>query len=133
MKFDHIGIIVENIEKATKLMVDDHNLQKCGEKIVETEIDVILQFLVDNNGLRYELIKPNSPNSPLNKVLEKKNNNKIHHVAYLVENIDQKCNDFREKGYGFLTNFFSAKAFDGARVIFLMSPLGFIIELIEKR
>ena len=81
MKFDHIGIIVENIQNATKLMVDDQNLQQCGEKIVEAEIDVILQFLVDNNGLRYELIKPNSPNSPLNKVLEKKNNNKIHHIT----------------------------------------------------
>ena len=133
MKFDHIGIIVENIEKATKLMIDDHNLQQCGGKIVETEIDVILQFLVDNNGLRYELIEPNSPNSPLHKVLERKNSNKMHHIAYLVEDIDQKCNYFREKGYGFLTNFFSANAFDGARVIFLMSPLGFIIELIEKK
>tara|TARA_B100000959_G_C14601311_1_gene468220 strand:+ start:84 stop:485 length:402 start_codon:yes stop_codon:yes gene_type:complete len=133
MKFDHIGIIVENIEKATKLMIDDHNLQQYGEKIVETEIDVILQFLVDDNGLRYELIKPNSPSSPLHKVLERKNSNKMHHTAYLVENIDQKCNDFREKGYGFLTNFFFANAFGGARVIFLMSPLGFIIELIEKK
>ena len=132
MKFHHIGIIVENIEKATKLMIHDHHLQSDGEKIIETEIDVILQFLVDNNHLRYELIQPNSSNSPLHNVLERKNSNKMHHVAYTVEDIDQKCNDFRANGYGFLTNFFSAKAFDGSRVIFLMSPLGFIIELIEK-
>ena len=91
-----------------------------------------MQFLVDNNHLRYELIQPNSSNSPLHNVLERKNSNKMHHVAYTVEDIDQKCNDFRANGYGFLTNFFSAKAFDGSRVIFLMSPLGFIIELIEK-
>jgi catechol 2,3-dioxygenase-like lactoylglutathione lyase family enzyme len=133
MIFDHIGIIVKNIDKAVEILVDDHNLKRCGNKVVETEIDVILQFLVDDKGLRYEIIEPSNSSSPLNKVLESKNTNKIHHIAYLVEDIDQKCDHFREKGYGFLTKYFAAKVFNGARVIFLMSPLGFILELIEKK
>ncbi len=133
MIFDHIGIIVKDIDHATKILIDDHGLECFGGKIVETEINVTLQFLVDDEGLRYEIIEPNDSTSPLNKVLENKNINKIHHIAYRVDNLDGKCEDFRAKGYGFLTNYFSAKVFGGARVIFLMSPIGFILELIEKK
>jgi len=132
MVFDHIGIIVNNIDKATEILMDDHDLKIYGDKIIEPEINVIIQFLVDSKGLRYEIIEPNHPNSPLHKIIVNKNINKIHHIAYQVNNIDEKCEYFRQQGYGYLTKYFRAKIFDNARVIFLMSPIGFVIELIEK-
>ena len=132
MHFDHIGIIVKELEKAREIFQDDFPGFSVSEVFLDEGIGVKIQFLEYKNGNRIELIEPLSSKSLLRSVLEKRNSSKIHHLAYLCRNIEDTCNDFRKKGYGFLTKFYNAKAFNGARIIFLLSPLNFIIELIEN-
>lgn len=131
MKFDHIGIVVECIEESRAIFERDFSGFSSSKVYLDKEIDVKIQFIEYENSNKIELIEPLSEVSPIRSVLEKKNISNIHHLAYLCENIEETCNSFRDKGYGFLTKFYNAEAFNGARVIFLLSPLNFIVELIE--
>ena len=69
--------------------------------------------------------------SPLYKIAIS-NRQSLHHIAYKVKNFDKKIKLVRQLGYAFLTKTFNAKAFNNKRVIFLLSPFGFIVELIEN-
>ena len=131
MKFDHIGIVVKSIEESRTIFESDLPGFSSSRIYVDKEIDVKIQFIEYPNSNKIELIEPLSKASPIKSVLEKKNSTNIHHLAYSCKDIKKTCNSFRDKGYGFLTNFYYAEAFNGARVIFLLSPLNFIVELIE--
>ena len=131
MKFDHIGIVVESIEESRLIFDNDLPGFSSSKIYIDKAIDVKIQFIEYQNLNKIELIEPLSESSPIRSVLEKKNSTNIHHLAYLCKDIHKTCNEYREKGYGFLTKFFHAEAFEGAKVIFLLSPLNFIIELIE--
>lgn len=131
MKFDHIGLVVKNIEESVSLFSSDLPGFASSAIYTDKNIDVRIQFIEYQNSNKIELIQPLSELSPIKSVLDKKNSSNIHHLAYSCKNIEQTCNHLREKGYGFLTKFYQAEAFNGARVIFLLSPLDFIVELIE--
>tara|TARA_B100000212_G_C27380779_1_gene536957 strand:- start:1429 stop:1833 length:405 start_codon:yes stop_codon:yes gene_type:complete len=131
MRFDHIGIVVKNIEESIAIFERDFPGFLLSEVYFDKEIDVKIQFIEYENSNKIELIEPLSKESPIRSFLEKKNSSNIHHIAYSCNDIEATCTDLREKGYGFLTNFYNAVAFDGARVIFLLSPMNFIVELIE--
>lgn len=132
MKFDHIGIVVKSIEDSRKIFENDFPGFSVSKIFIDKEIDVKIQFLEYQNYNKIELIEPLSESSPIRSVIDKKNSSNIHHVAYSCKNLEKTCNSLREKGYGFLTKFYYAEAFNGARVIFLLSPLNFIIELVEE-
>jgi len=131
MEFDHIGLVVHSLEEARTTFNNDFPGASMSQVFFDYEIDVKIQFIEYKNSNRIELIEPLSDESPIRSVLNKKNSSNIHHLAYLCKNIEGVCHDLRGKGYGFLTKFYKAKAFNGSRVIFLLSPLSFIVELIE--
>jgi methylmalonyl-CoA/ethylmalonyl-CoA epimerase len=131
MKFDHIGIVVESIKRSRAIFERDLPGFSSSKIYIDKEIDVKIQFIEYHNSNKIELIEPLSASSPIRSVLEKKNSSNIHHLAYSCRDIEETCNIYRDKGYGFLTKFYCAEAFEGARVIFLLSPLNFIVELIE--
>ena len=131
MKFDHIGIVVKSIEESRAMFERDLPGFSSSKIYLDKEIDVKIQFIEYLNSNKIELIEPLSKASPIRSVLEKKNSTNIHHLAYSCKNIEKTCNSFRDKGYGFFTKFYHAEAFNGAKVIFLLSPLNFIVELIE--
>jgi len=132
MKFDHIGIVVKSIEESRAIFESDLPGFSPSKIYIDKEIDVKIQFIEYQQSNKIELIEPLSSASLIRSVLEKKNSSNIHHLAYLCKDIEKTCNSFREKGYGFLTKFYHAEAFNGAKVIFLLSPLNIIVELIEE-
>jgi methylmalonyl-CoA/ethylmalonyl-CoA epimerase len=132
MNFDHIGLVVKDIQDANTLFQRDFPGFEASKIIHDAAIDVKVQFLTYSKSNRIELIEPLSEASPIRTALKNKSTSSIHHLAYSCKNIDETCTNLREQGYGFLTKFYYAKAFNGSRVIFLLSPLNFIIELIES-
>ena len=131
MRFHHIGVVVDNIEKAKDVFERDFPGFISSQVFEDIEINVKVQFLKYKNSSNIELIQPLSSGSPIASVLDNQGSN-IHHFAYKCNKIEDQCILFRERGYGFLTKFFNAIAFNGQRVIFLLSPLGFIVELIGE-
>ena len=54
-------------------------------------------------------------------------------MAYEVENIEQEIQNIRSKKLFPIMSPTPAVAFNNQQVCFLLSPLGFIVELIESR
>lgn len=132
MKFDHIGIIVDDILKIEESFKQNFKLKNYKKLIIDKKIDVKVKFFKDLKGLKYELIEPISKKNPLNKIKIKKLNS-IHHLAYKVKNLNRHCIKFRNLGFAFLTKPLKAKAFNNKKIVFLMSKENFIIELIEDK
>ncbi len=131
MNFHHIGIIVKNLDQDSKHIKYIYNLSERSSSIHDSKINVKVQFFEDKNGLLYELIEPLKNNNGLIKLLDEQKNT-IHHMAYQVDNIEDKVNFLRDNNFGILSKYFNAKAFNFKKVIFLHTPLNYVIELIEK-
>jgi methylmalonyl-CoA/ethylmalonyl-CoA epimerase len=132
MKFDHIGIVVNNILASEKNFKKIFKLKNFQTLIIDKKIDVKVKFFKDKDGIKYELIEPISKKNPLNKIKKNKLNS-LHHLAYKVKNFNKECIKFRNLGFAFLTKPLKAKAFNNNKIIFLMSNENLIIELIEDK
>lgn len=132
MKFDHIGIFVENLSVGRKYFKDILKIKKISKEIIDKKMQIKVQFLYDYENIKYELIAPYGKKNPIANSISKKKNI-INHLAYQVDNIDEKIIQLRKKKFMPISKIQKAKAFNGSRVIFLISKLNFIIELIEQK
>ena len=83
-KIEHIGIAVEDIEKANSLFKSILGKTHYKTEYVESE-DVLTSFF-DLGESKIELIESNDADNPISKFL-KNNNSAIHHLAIKVNDI----------------------------------------------
>lgn len=131
MKFDHIGIFVHEIAAGDAALSASIPIARRSEVFTDPVIKVKVQFLFDESGICYELVAPFGEGNPVDGVL-KTRRNVLNHVAYRTADLDAALADQRAKGAFPLNEPTPAVAFGGKRVVFLMTPLNFIIELIEE-
>lgn len=131
MKFDHIGIFVPDIEEGRKSLSSIFPIGRVSEVFEDSLLRVKVQFLYDGTGICYELVAPFGPDNPVDGVL-KARKNVLNHVAYRVEDLDVSLAHLREEGAFPLGPPSPATAFGGKRVVFLFTPMNFIIELVEE-
>jgi methylmalonyl-CoA/ethylmalonyl-CoA epimerase len=130
MNFDHIGIFVKDLKEGRNYFYQFFDIVNKSKEFHDHEMGVSVQFLYDKCGVRYEIVCPLGINNPVDGMLIAKKNI-LNHMAYRVEEFDNKCLELRENGCIPISNTNSAVAFNGARVIFFLTPLGFVIEIIE--
>nr|WP_270454144.1 methylmalonyl-CoA epimerase [Halonatronomonas betaini] len=99
MKIDHIGIAVEDLEAGLEFYRDALGLEYKGQEEVE-EQGVKVAFLKIGES-KIELLEPLHEDSPIAKFLSKRGEG-IHHIAYLVDNIDEKVSVMDAKGVRFI-------------------------------
>jgi len=129
-KFHHIGIFVRDLEHGKSEISKFINIASISNEILDEQMGVKIIFVKDKHNVTYELVAPNGNESPVTGVL-KRGKDYLNHIAYECDSFDDEINRLRSEGLIPLGNAKKAKAFDGAKVIFFLSPLGFIIELIE--
>ena len=132
MNFHHIGIFVNKIEAGKKIMEKKIRIKSFSKVIKDRNLKVKIMFIKDKDNITYELVAPFGKGNPVDKIL-KSRTNILNHLGYKVKNFDKKCKYFRNIGYGFLTSPRKSVAFNNSKVVFMLSPLGFIIELVEKK
>ena len=132
MKFDHIGIFVRSLVVGRDHFKNLLNITDESEEYHDDVLKVSIQFLYDESGICYELVAPNGDGNPVDPILSGKKNI-LNHTAYKVRDLDLQIAKFRENGCVQLGHPKTALAFNGARVVFFLTPLDFIIELIEER
>lgn len=132
MEFHHIGIFVKSLEFGTLEISKFINIASKSEMFEDEIIGVKILFLKDYNNITYELVAPYGNNSPVTGVLAR-GRDFLNHIAYATNEFDKDIKKLRSEGMVPLGLSKNAKAFDGARVIFFLTTLGFIIELIEKK
>jgi methylmalonyl-CoA/ethylmalonyl-CoA epimerase len=131
MKLAHIGIAVDNLNEAAKVFSEvlsvspDHTAEVPDQKIKA------LFFRLESGG-KVELLVPTDDASPIKKFLDKRGPG-IHHLAFLVKDIDAKLEDLKQKGYRLIDQTPRVGA-GGKKIAFLhpSSTAGVLIELKEE-
>jgi len=129
-KIDHIGIAVKSLEQALKFYEEVLGLKATGTEVVE-EQKVKVAFLPTGDS-EVELLESTSPDGPIAKFIER-NGEGIQHIAFRVDNIEQKLAELKEKGVRLIDEKPRYEA-GGAKIAFLhpKSTFGVLIELSER-
>lgn len=130
MKFDHVGVVVKDISLGLEHFSKIIPIEKVSEVFEDKGIDVYIQFVEDNSGICYELIAPISDKSPISQAL-KTGARILNHVAYLVPELRSARETLLSGGCIAAGSSQPAIAYGGRHVQFFVTPLRFIIELIE--
>jgi methylmalonyl-CoA/ethylmalonyl-CoA epimerase len=130
MIFHHIGIFTSDLNLGRIKLSSILPIESFSEPIEDPGLKVQIQFCFDSSGICYELVAPFGENNPVSGILLS-GKAIINHVAYTVLDIDRASENLRKEGCVPISKARPALAFDNRRVIFFMSPLRFIIELIE--
>ena len=131
MKFDHIGIFAKTLEHGRRHLQALLPISAVSDEFHDSLLKVSVQFLYDSSGICYEIVAPNGAGNPVDSTLSKKRNI-LNHVAYKVNNFQFTIDRLRQCGCIPLGTPKAAVAFGGVRVIFFLTPLSMIIEIIEE-
>ena len=130
LTFDHIGILAKDVDAATLELAGAINAVEATVRFDDPELTVSVRFLRDRSGVVYEMIAPLGESSVVSGAL-RKNANIINQLAYKTSSLSADAAFLKSKGYMPLGPMKPAVAFGGGHVQFMMSPMGFIVELIE--
>ncbi len=130
-KLEHLGIAVKNIEKANELFAD--LLGGTYYKVEEVASEGVKTAFYDGGNVKIELLEATKDTSPIHKFIEKRGEG-LHHVAFEVDNIEQRMEELREKGIRILNE----KPKEGAdnKLICFLHPKdthGVLIELCQDK
>jgi len=128
--FHHIGLFVSNLSLGVEQLATTLEIASVSEVISDENLLVLIQFVTDSSGVRYELVAPFGDGNPVEKVLRSKKNI-LNHIAYVSDEFDSDILELRQSGAIPLGAPKEARAFDGRRVVFFLTTLGFIFELVE--
>jgi len=131
-KFDHLGMVVKKLDRAHAVLSETLGITTWTTPITDPVNGVHLQFGCDRSGMVYELLQPIDKNSPVFAALTS-GHGILNHVAYLVAGLEAgaehllRCDSVPTGPPNV------AIAYGGARIQFFVTPLNFIIELIEAQ
>jgi len=132
MRFDHIGLFVENLNYGYDQLAKLFNIARKSDVYNDPLLKVSVQFLYDETGICYEIIAPYGEGNPVDAVLRSKSRI-LNHIAYKTNHFEKSVVDLRHAGCIPLGKPQPAIAFCNAKVIFFLSPLNIIFELIEDK
>ena len=128
---EHIGIAVKNLEKSIKyyeevLGLECYNIEEVKDQKVKTAFFKVGQTKI-------ELLESTDPEGPIGKFIEKKGEG-VHHIAFAVNDIENKLKQAEEKGIRLIDKT-SRKGAEGLDIAFLhpKSTFGVLTELCEDK
>jgi len=130
MQFDHLGLVVKTLAKGRKVLAETLLIADWTEVFRDPVNGVVLQFGRDPSGMVYELLEPLDEASPVYPALSG-GKAILNHVAYRVGDLAAEAERLRRAGTAPAAEPKPAIAYGGRRVQFFVTPLRFIVELIE--
>ncbi len=92
---NHVGIAVHSIDDQRSFYEDILGLEFEGHEDVPSQKVRVAFFRAGD--VRFELLEPTEPDSPVAKFLEKRGEG-LHHVAFTVEDIKARIADIKASG-----------------------------------
>jgi len=128
---EHIGIAVKNLDESIKFYEDVLGLQCYNVEEVKDQKVRTAFFQVGDTKI--ELLESTDPEGPIGKFVEKKGEG-IHHMAFAVENIEEKLKMAEENGVRLIDKE-PRKGAEGLDIAFLhpKSTNGVLTELCEDK
>jgi len=130
MKFDHMGVITATLAEGRREMIACLGIREWTQEFTDTVNQVHVQFGRDASGICYELLAPLHEQSPIANALRKRSNI-LNHVAYLVSDLAAEAERLQSAGAVPTGEPKPAIAYQNRRIQFFLTPLRFIVELIE--
>ena len=126
---DHIGIAVKSIDEAKRFWVDTLGLKLSHvEEVPEQKVRVAV---LTAGGTTIELLEPTSPDSPIQRFIEKRGEG-LHHVTLQTDALAEQLKQLKKAGVNLIDEKPRAGA-SGASIAFLhpKSAHGVLVELCE--
>jgi methylmalonyl-CoA/ethylmalonyl-CoA epimerase len=130
MQFDHLGLAVKSVVKGRKVLSEVLGVREWTQEVRDPVNGVLLQFGRDPAGVVYELLEPLDETSPIYPALSG-GKAILNHVAYLVSDLGEAREHMRRSGCAPTSQPNPAIAYGGRNIQFFVTPLRFVIELIE--
>jgi len=127
---EHLGIAVNSIEKSDAVF--SALLGKTYYKTEAVESEGVTTAFYDGGNVKIELLEATRPDSPIAKYLEKRGEG-LHHLAFEVDNIHERMEELRSKGFRLL-NEQPKKGADNKLICFVhpKDTNGVLIELCQS-
>jgi methylmalonyl-CoA/ethylmalonyl-CoA epimerase len=127
-KFHHIGVAVKELDATASIY--EQGGYKRSSSIFDPIQNVNICWLTKEGMPTVELLAPVDEKSPVNKTLEKVGVSP-YHCCYVVDNLEDACEELRKQKYITVSKPAEAVAFCGSRVCFLFNKNVGLIELVE--
>lgn len=132
MRLHHIGYAVKNIRSyLDEYLIPMFSPIRISEPVADPIQQVVVCFCEMQGGSVIELIEPMGEKSPVNSLIGSKRGG-LYHLCYEVEDLDREVQRFRQKRYMPLGKPVPAAAFEGRRIVFLLSPQQDVVEFVER-
>jgi len=95
-KIEHIGIAVKNLEQAIQTF--EKLLNTNCYKIEEVQDQKVKTAFLKVGDTKIELLEATSSDSPIAKFIDKRGEG-IHHIAFEVENLENKLTELKELNF----------------------------------
>ncbi len=125
MKFHHIGIATENIDKMVEKIEKYFEVSDVSKTVYDEQQDADLCMVTLKGGIRIELIT----GEVVKNILKKRQY--LYHTCYSVKDIDETIEKLVADGAFVVREARKAILFDNRRVAFLSWDLG-LMELVEE-
>ena len=128
-KIAHIGIAVEDLEKALAFYRDVLGLDASPPHVVEEQ--KVKAVFLPLGETKLEFLEPTGPDSPVAKFLRERGEG-VHHIAVTVTDIQAKLEEI-EKAGGRLIDRTPRRGAEGGKIAFLhpKSTSGVLLELCQ--
>jgi methylmalonyl-CoA/ethylmalonyl-CoA epimerase len=130
MQFDHLGLVVRSVAKGRTVLTNILGIANWTREFHDPINGVVLQFGRDPAGVCYELLEPLNESSPVYPALAG-GKAILNHVAYRVTDLVADSERMRRAGCAPTSEPKPATAYGGRLIQFYVTPLRFVIELIE--
>ena len=130
-RFHHIGYAVADIRR----YLDQHMIPlyapvHISEPVADPIQKVRVCFVTMRGGSVIELVEPLGDDSPVQRFIGSPRGG-LYHLCYEVADLEDAIARFRARGCLPLGHPVPAAAFDGRRILFLMTPQRDLVELLE--
>ncbi len=132
LELDHLGLIVPDLVAGRTFLETALGVTRWTPVIDDPTLGVSVQFgATPGQQLTYEVVAPLGDASPIANAL-RSGKHILNHLAYLTPDLEASGDRLRIAGCYPTGDPQPALAYQGRRIQFWMSPLRFVIELIEK-
>jgi methylmalonyl-CoA/ethylmalonyl-CoA epimerase len=131
MRFHHVGYAVKDIRSyLDEFLVPMFSPVSVTEPVSDPVQQVTVCFAEMPGGTVIELVEPLGDKNPVRSIIGSSRGG-VYHLCYEVDDLDRELERFRGKGCLPLGKPVPATAFDGRRIVFLLTPERDLIEFVE--
>ncbi len=130
MVIDHIGIVVQSLERAIERWEDLFGYAKASDIILNTRQRVRVVFLSKSESVTVKLLEPSDPSSPVHTFARKGGG--LHHICFRCEDLEAQIPLFKEKGARLIVPPEPGEAFNNNEIAFMLVENNLNVELIDS-